>query len=258
VDLHLNDRIALVSGSSRGIGRSIARGLMKEGATVYLTARDEEQLKETYNECSGEFRGRVHMFAGDLGKTRTIRTLIDQIIEEHGRLDIVVANIGSGRSQPGWDVEDRFWVEGMDINFHPAVRLVREAIRVMLPRKIGSIVVISSIAACEAIPAPVPYSVAKTALLGFVKNISNLVGPDGIRINSISPGNVFFKGGTWDRIIKEKKAWVDRYIKESVPMQRLGTPEEIADAVCFLSSERAAFITGTNLIVDGGQVNRIL
>ncbi|MBI4823873.1 MAG: SDR family oxidoreductase [Nitrospirae bacterium] len=258
MELNIGGRVSVVSGSSRGIGKAIAYGLLKEGAIVYLTGRDKEALDSTYRDLSSQFGNSVYKFNGDLSLTETIKTLIETVLREQGRLDIAIANIGSGRSKVGWDVEDSYWHEGFDINFYPAVRLIRESIRVMKEQASGSIVAVSSIAGCEAIPAPIPYSAAKTALLSFVKNVSALVASDGIRVNAISPGNVYFEGGTWDRKLKEDRAAVERYIETSVPARRLGTPEEIADAICFLVSDRASFITGANLVVDGGQIRRLL
>lgn len=258
MDLNLENKVSLVSGSSRGIGKAIAYGLLKEGAIVYLTGRDKEVLDSVYNDFKSQFRDKVYKFSGDLTQTETIKDLIATIINEHKKLDVVVANIGSGRFKSGWDVEDEYWRKSFEINFFSSVKLSREAIRIMIEQKSGSIIFISSIAGCEAITAPVQYSAAKSALLSYVKNTANLVAPFGIRLNAVSPGNIYFEGGTWDIKMKEDKDGVERYIKESVPMQRLGKVEEVSDAVSFLASDSATFITGANLVVDGGQTKRII
>lgn len=258
MNLNLDGKVTLVSGSSRGIGKAIAYGLLREGAMVYLTGRDKGILDSVCKEFKVQFGDRVYKFCGDLTNTKTIKDLLTTIQNEHKRLDVVVANIGSGRSKLGWDIEDDLWSKSYEINFFSAVRLSREVIRIMIEQKSGSVVFISSIVGCETTPAPVQYSAAKSALLSYVKNTANLVAPFGIRLNAVSPGNVYFKGGTWDIKLKENKEAVEKYIKESVPMRRLGRSEEIADAVCFLASERASFITGANLVVDGGQLKKVL
>lgn len=257
MELNLKDKISMVSGSSRGIGKAIAYGLLKEGAIVYLTGRNEETLSSTYNEFKPKFADRVFKFCGDLTRTEKIKELVTIVKNNHNKLDVVVANIGSGRSKTGWDLEDEQWNHSFEINFFSAVRLSRETLRIMSEQRSGSIIFISSIAGCEAITAPVQYSAAKAALLSYVKNTANLVASLGIRLNAVSPGNIYFEGGTWDVKMKENKDAVEKYIKDSVPMQRLGKAEEISDAVCFLSSHRASFITGANFVIDGGQIKRI-
>lgn len=259
MDLNLDNKVVLVSGSSRGIGKVVAKSFLNEGATVYLTGRNRENLEATFAEFKKNYESKVFKFESDLQSVENIRNLIKKIIEEHKRLDIVVANIGSGRQAKGWDITDKGWADSFNTNFFSAVHLSTEAIRVMLENGSGSIVFISSIAGCEAIPAPLPYSTAKTALLSYMKNTSDLVAQHGIRLNSISPGNVYFEGGTWDLKIKEQdKKEIDEYIHKAVPMQRFGSPEEVADAICFLASQKASFITGANLIIDGGQTRKIL
>jgi len=120
----------------------------------------------------------------------------------------------------------------------------------------GSIIFISSICGVEALGAPTDYSVAKAALNAFSKNLAKKVGPD-VRVNSVAPGNIYFEGGTWEKKIKENKSMVDVMLENEVPLRRLGKPEEVADAVKFLCSERASFITGATLVVDGGQTRSI-
>ena len=179
-------------------------------------------------------------------------------MDENKKLDMVIANIGTGKSVLGWDVDEVEWLRMFNINFFGAVKLCRESLRVMTEQESGNIVFISSIAGCETLPAPVPYSAAKSALLTYMKNTANQVVDAGIRLNAISPGNVYFPGGTWDRKLKEDKELVEAYLNESVPMKRLGKAEEIADVVTFLVSEKSSFITGSNLIVDGGQVKKVI
>jgi 3-oxoacyl-[acyl-carrier protein] reductase len=128
----------------------------------------------------------------------------------------------------------------------------------MIKQNGGSIILISSIAGHEVLPAPIPYSVAKAGVIVVCKNLSRHLAPHNIRINAVAPGNIFVKEGTWDKKIKEDPGGVKQYIETEVPMKRLGKPEEIADAVVFLASERASFITGACLIVDGGQTRSFI
>jgi 3-oxoacyl-[acyl-carrier protein] reductase len=253
----LHDRIGLVSGSSRGIGKAIAQRLLEEGAVVWVTGRDNETLSNTHQKFAETFGDNVRAFQGDLSNPDTIRTLLAAIKDECGRLDIMVANIGSGRSSMGWDVNDRAWEEAMNVNFHIAVRLSREAIRIMEVRQSGNIVFISSIAGVESIQAPVPYATAKAALLMYMKSTARIVAGMGIRMNAVSPGNVLFEGGTWDRKLSEDRVAVQRYIETEVPLCSFASPHDIAEAVTFLVSDKGSFITGTNLIVDGGQTQSL-
>jgi 3-oxoacyl-[acyl-carrier protein] reductase len=253
----LRDRIGLVCGSSRGIGKAIALRLLEEGAVVMVTGRDNTALTHTHQELSHAFGDNVKAFQGDLSNPDTIRTLLATIKDEYGRLDIMVANIGSGRSAMGWDVNDRAWEEAMNVNFHTAVRLSRETIRMMEVRQSGSIVFISSIAGVESIQAPVPYTVAKAALLMYMKSTARIAAGMGIRMNAVSPGNVLFEGGTWDKKLSEDRVAVERYIETEVPLRSFASPHDIAEAVTFLVSDKGAFITGTNLIVDGGQTRSL-
>jgi len=255
MDLHLSEKIALVSGSSRGIGKTIAKCLLREGCCVFINGRSEHILRKSLNELREKTSNKaVFEICGDLTVGKNIRDALEKILKRTKRYpDIVVANIGTGRSAGGWDVNDEEWVRMFNINFFGAVRLCRETIRVMKESEGGSIVCISSIAGCEAIPAPLPYSTAKAALLSFVKNTANIVAQYRIRINAVSPGNVLFEGGTWDSKLKENRNEVMNYIETSVPMKGFASPHDVAHMVAFLASESAKFITGSNFIVDGGQ-----
>ena len=249
----LEGKTAIVSGSTRGIGKGIARGMLAEGATVWITGRDPGRLEQVTGELEREYPGRVRSFRGNLFLTPVVRSLVEQVVSRDGVLDIAVANIGSGRSQMGWDIIDSLWEESLNQNFLPSVKLAREALRVMIPRGSGNIVFIASIAGVEVIAAPVPYAAAKAALIAYMKNTASLVARQGVRMNAVSPGNIWFEGGTWDLKTREDRTAVGRYIDEQVPLRRFGTPDEIARLVCFLASDSAAFITGANLVIDGGQ-----
>ena len=253
----LAGKIALVSGSSRGIGKRIAYHLLSRKATVYMTGRSQKELEQTFEEFRKQFPEQVCKFQGDLSTTAIISGLLKAIHDEYGQIDITVANIGSGRSQMGWDVPDNFWEESMQINFMSAVRLSRESLRYMTETKKGSIIFIASIAGVETIAAPPPYACAKTALLSYMKNTAPLVAKYGVRMNAISPGNIFFPEGTWDKKIRENPILTQKYIQENVPLQRFGTPDDVGLLVCYLASDDASFITGANFIVDGGQTRSI-
>lgn len=260
MNLNLTGKIALVSGSSRGIGKTIAEVLLREGCFVFINGREENTLKDALHDLKEKTsNNNASKICNDLAITQNIRTALKTIKKDIGRHpDIVIANIGSGRSVAGWDVDDDEWLRMFNLNFFGAVRLCREAIRVMKNNRGGNIVCISSIAGCESISAPLPYSTAKTAILSFVKNTGNIVAKYGIRINAVSPGNVLFKGGTWDMKLRENKDEVMNYINNVVPMKDFATPYDIAYMVAFLVSEKAKFITGSNYILDGGQMRKFI
>jgi len=253
----LSGKVSIVSGSSRGIGQSIAANLLRKGAIVYLTGRDEKRLKRVYKQYQNEYGDAVRSYCGDLTDTKILKDLITTVMDQDTRLDISIANIGSGRSKQGWDIDDIFWQESMENNFFSSVKLSRESLKVMIPQHSGNIIFISSIAGCEVINAPVPYATAKSALLTYMKYTANLVAPEGIRMNAISPGNIFFEGGTWSNKLKENPEVVNAYIHDNVPMQKFGAPEDIAHLACYLASDYSSFITGANFILDGGQTRRL-
>jgi 3-oxoacyl-[acyl-carrier protein] reductase len=166
---------------------------------------------------------------------------------------VLVANIGTGTARPGWDLGDRDWELSFEANLHASRRLIEAVLPGMLEHGRGSIVCIASIAGLESLNAPLTYSAAKAALVSYAKNLSRLVARRGVRVNVVAPGNVLFEGGSWARKVAERGDEVRRYIDAEVPAGRFGGADEIADAVTFLASDRAAFVTGACLVADGGQ-----
>lgn len=253
MNLQLQDKKVVITGSSRGLGKVIARRYLEEGASVCLVARGEEMLRNTAQEFVQRFgKEKVQTTYSDLTTEKGIQHFVGFVLQSWGSIDILVANAGLSRGAFGIDIGPDDWHELLEANLvGPA--LVVGAFHPLLKNTKGNVVLISSIAGREALPAPVPYSVSKLGLTAFMKNVSRELAHDGIRINMVCPGNIFLDGGVWEKKQKENRQAVESYIMSEVPLKRFATGEEIADAVLFLSSYRSSFTTGANLVIDGGQ-----
>ena len=253
MNLGLEGKKVLVTGSSRGIGFEIAKCFLKEGAKVCLVARGLDDLNLSQKTLSRIF-GDHNVFGWqcDVSDQNNVIELRQKILSVWGSLDSLVLNVGSGKSILEPIPENNNWSKVWKANFDSSIYLCRESVNHLLSSKHSSIVFISSICGIEALGAPTDYSVAKSALISFSKNLARKVAPQ-IRVNVVAPGNIYFQGGTWDFKIRENESNVAKMIENEVPLKRFGKPEEVADAVTFLSSERASFITGATLIIDGGQ-----
>ena len=254
MNLSLENRVALVAGSSRGIGKAIAAAFLREGCRVCITGRSEAPLSKALEEFEREFgKECVISFRGDLTDSRMIEQALRRTHGLWHRLDAVVANLGSGSGSPGWQVQSKEWEHLFRLNFWGSVNLAQAAIPMLAQNKRGVLLFIASITGLESTPAPLPYSAAKAALLSYSKNLASQVARLGVRVNCIAPGNVLFPGGTWERHLEKDKDKVMQMIDSSVPLARFGTPEEIAAITVFLCSDAATFITGACVKADGGQ-----
>ena len=248
MNLELINKNVLVIGSSKGIGLSIAQKFLEEGANVNLLARNiNKQLKLNLFNL---FNEKVFFYKGDATKKESLIEVSNQIIKRLKKIDIVVANVGNGKSSLDKLQTDEEWEESWDLNFKSALN----SANVFLPliTAAGSFVFISSIAGEEYLGAPNSYSVAKSAINTMMKSLSHKFAST-VRINSVSPGNVLFENSRWEEKMNESPEEVMKMITEKVPLKRFGTPEDVANLVVFISSSKASFITGTSINIDGGQ-----
>lgn len=254
--LALEKKRVLVTGASRGIGLAIAESFLREGARVALLARTAVPLMEAATRLIAEHGNeRVLAFTADCADANAWPGVLKQLESSWGGLDIAVANVGDGRSVPDALPDAARFAMTWRTNFVTAEQTAR-AILPLLEEHGGCLLFVSSIAGLEAIGAPTDYSVAKTALLALSKQLARKLAPQ-VRVNCLAPGNINFPGSSWDTKVKADARRVEALISATVPMQRFGSPEEIADAAVFLCSERARFITGVCLVVDGGQTARL-
>lgn len=249
MQLELAGKTALVTGSSRGIGRAIAEVLYAEGCRVALNGRKSCDL----DSASAALPGTVTV-AGDVTQPEEARRIVDEAIAKIGKLDILVCNVGSGRSvPPGSETYDE-WQRVFALNLWATTNTV-EAARESLVATCGAIICISSICGLEVVPgAPVTYSAAKAALHAYVRGMARPLGRQGVRINAVALGNILFDGSVWAGKMSEDAMAVQGLLDQNVSLGRLGNPREVAELVAYLAAPRAGFATGAVWTLDGGQI----
>lgn len=255
MDLGLTDKVIFIAGASRGIGHGIAKSLLEEGAKVALTARGAEALEATRKEFAATYgEGKVWSFAGDLTQSEGINAAVEACEKAFGPIRGAVANVGLSPSPLGLEVSDEEWQGGLDQNLNSAFRLARAAIPRISANGGGSFLFISSIAGLASLGSPLIYGATKAAVNHLSTSIARFSGKTNVRVNTIAPGNIIFPGGDWERNATgpRAEAWA-KWIKREVPLNRFGTPQEIGDTAAFLLSDRASFINGAVVAVDGGQ-----
>jgi NAD(P)-dependent dehydrogenase (short-subunit alcohol dehydrogenase family) len=247
MDLQLKGKGAVVTAASKGIGRAIALRLASEGVNVAICARGESSLRAAEAELR---QTGVNVLARvcDVGDAAALEGFLGEARQALGRIDILVNNAsGFGLSD-----DEAAWQASVNVDLLPAVRATRIVTPWMAAAGGGSIVHISSVAALEAFGSAAAYSAVKLALISHSNTMAVTLASQKIRVNAVAPGSIEFPGGMWEQVKQGNRPFYDA-ILGTIPWGRLGTPDEVADAVVFLSSPRASWITGVCLVVDGGQ-----
>ena len=258
MDLGLTDKVAIVTGGSRGLGKGIALGLAAEGCRLATCARGEEALRAAAEEIEA---GGADVLALplDLTEARAAQRLVEATLARFGRIDILVNNIGGNRRKPFAETTDDDWDAVLELNLKAHIRCSRAAIPHMKAAGGGAMLFVSSIFGREAGGAGLSiYNTTKSALISMAKIMALELAADGIRVNSIAPGSICFPGGSWDRRVKADPEGMKAFVAQNLPIGRFGSVEEIADVAAFLVSERASLVTGACLNVDGGQSRSLI
>lgn len=258
MDLGLTDKVAIVTGGSRGIGKGMALRLAAEGCRVATCARGEEALQAAAAEI--EARG-VDALALplDLTDVGAAQRLVEATMQRFGRIDVLVNNVGGNRRKPFVETTDDDWDAVLELNLKAHLRCSRAAIPYLKASGGGAILFVSSIFGREAGgPGLSIYNTTKSALISAAKIMALELASDGIRVNSIAPGSIRFPGGSWDRRVQADPEGMKAFVKQNLPVGRFGTVEEVADVAAFLVSERASLVTGACLNVDGGQSKSLI
>jgi 3-oxoacyl-[acyl-carrier protein] reductase len=257
MDLELKDKIALVTGASRGIGRAIARGLAAEGARVILCARDKATLETAAMEIARETRAEPASVAGDLSRLEDVERVVREVHGRFGRIDILVNNAGAIRGGDFFTIPDAQWADDWSLKLLGYIRMARAVFPVMQTQRGGRIINVVGAAARNPSAGYLPGGVANAGLVNFTKGLADLAAPHGILVTAVSPAATATE--RWERLIAQQAAAVGKPVEQhraevagTYPLGRIARPEDVADLVCFLASARASFLSGICITVDGG------
>jgi 3-oxoacyl-[acyl-carrier protein] reductase len=259
MDLGLKDRVALVAASSEGLGKAVAQGLAREGAKLALCARTQSRVEAAAAEIHRETGVDVLARAVDVTNADQVRAFVAETVEHFGRLDICVANAGGPPSKSFAETSVEDWRKAVDLNLMSTVFLARETLPVMQERRWGRFISITSLTVKQPVDGLILSNSVRSSVLGLVKTLANEYGPYNVLVNNVCPGftataRLLQLGDTLAAKQGVSRQEIEKRWASGAPLGRIGQPEEFASLVVFLASERASYITGSSIAVDGGAV----
>jgi len=259
MDLGLAGKVAIVTGSTRGLGLAIATALVEEGCHVTICARGEAGIADAVEQLRTLPGGteRVLAVQADVATDKGVADVILRTVETFGGLDILVNNVGLAKGSDIVNTTDAEWQEAFDQTLFPAVRASRMAVPQMRRRGGGSIVMIASIWGRES-GGRMTYNAVKAAEISLAKAMAQQLAKDNIRVNSVAPGSIRFPGGSWDKRVKDDPEGMSEWVRRELPFGRFGRPEEVGAVVAFLVSSRASWVSGASVPVDGCQSRSLI
>lgn len=259
MDLGLKDRVALVAASSQGLGKAVALGLAREGAKLAMCSRNEASLLAAAEEIRGETGAEILTRALDVTDHAQVRAFVAASAERFGRLDICVANAGGPPAKSFAETTPEDWQNATELNFLSTVYLAQETLPVMKARKWGRFIAITSMTVKQPVDGLILSNAVRASVSGLVKSLANEYGPHNILVNNVCPGYTATARllSLADRLAEREgvsPAQIESRWAAQTPLGRVGRPEEFADVVVFLASERASYLTGVSIQIDGGIV----
>jgi 3-oxoacyl-[acyl-carrier protein] reductase len=254
MDLGLAGKVAIITGSSRGLGLASARSLVAEGCHVCLSARGAEALSDAARDLASASTAGADVLAvaADLGTEAGVRAVVDATIARFGGVDVLVNNVALARGGDLLTTSDAEWQEAVDLTLFPAIRASRLVVPSMRARGGGVIVIVSSIFGREA-GGRMTYNAVKAAEISLGKSLARDLAKDQIRVVSVAPGSIAFPGGSWHKRQQADPDGIAAFITAELPFGRFGRADEVGDVVAFLASARASWVSGTAVVVDGCQ-----
>jgi 3-oxoacyl-[acyl-carrier protein] reductase len=258
MELSLKDRVAVVTGASRGIGKGIALGLASEGVHVAICAREESDLLQTEQELQAK-GVKTLAIPLDITLLESAGKLFSAVMGRFGHVDILVNNAGGNRRGLFASLTNKDWVDLVELNLLSHARITRAFIPQMRIQGCGVILFVASIYGRESGGTGVSiYNTTKSGVISLAKVLAAELAPHNIRVNSIAPGSILFPGGTWERRLKKDPKGIAEFVRREIPLRRFGTVEEVANVAVFLASDRASLVSGACINVDGCQSHSLI